>query len=684
MKSTRLALMVFVNAAFFPLLPVLYPGAVSFAQTEEPTTLQEVIVEAEKEREAEAEVKDRTAFVTLIEAEDYEETLSTVPELVEQSVGLTVRRFGGLGSFSTASIRGSSAEQVAILLDGVPLNRAKSGVVNLSNIPFGIVERIEVYRGVAPLRFRSSAIGGVINIVTKKPEKELSNQISGSYGSFDTWNLNASSSGGFEKWGYLVSGSYSSSEGDFEFLDDNGTPLNPLDDEITKRKNNDFRSGNLLGKLSYTPTPTLNLEMSNDYFDKDEGIPGISSNQSENARLKTVRNIFNLKGKKRELLTRALDGEVNFYVLSETTRFQDLFGEIGVGRQDNTNENFGWGADGYFSYLWGEHQILSFLGSFQNERFDSEDPLSPVVEEGPTQKRNVYQAGIEDEIYLWEDRLIFTPQLLHAFLDNDFGGRLPFQGAPVSSPDDEDFTSCKIGGSVQVQEGVFLKANAGRYFRFPNFSELFGDRGFVIGNPDLKSEKGVNWDAGLSFEKRDWQLLEGIPMNRIFLEVVYFASVVDDLIVFEQTSQRTIKARNVSSAEIQGVEVSWALDLFDHLRVIGNYTFQDTENTSDIPFLRGNQLPGRPEDELFTRIEIFNRWAKVFYEYDFIADNFLDQANFRLVEKREIHNAGLSIYPHKNVTLTFEVKNFTDEQVSDVLGFPLPGTSYFGTILIKF
>ena len=140
----------------------------------------------------------------------------------------------------------------------------------------------------------------------------------------------------------------------------------------------------------------------------------------------------------------------------------------------------------------------------------------------------------------------------------------------------------------------------------------------------------------------------------------------------------------IRSADVQGIELSWVLGMFDHFRVVGNYTYLDTENTSDIPFLKGNQLPGRPEDELYTRVEIFNRWAKLFYEYSFLADNFLDPANREKVDERKTHNVGLSLYPRSNITLSFEVKNLTDEQVSDVLGFPLPGTSYFGTVLIKF
>lgn len=655
-------------------------GTPLYAQ--EPETLEEVVVEAEKEKPEEAELKDRSAYVTVIGSEEFKEEFTSLPEVLENSVGLNVRKFGGLGSFTSVSIRGSSAEQVTVLLDGVPLNRGKGGLVNLSNIPLRSVERIEVYRGSAPLRFRSSSIGGVINIVTKRIKEGFSHQLSGSYGSFNTYETSGASTGQVNKTGYLLSASASGSDGDFEFEDNNGTPVNPYDDEIVTRKNNDFESHSILGKLSYDITPTFRLEVSNDYFGKEEGVPGIGSFQSKNARLETERNISAVKGLKEGLFYQNLDAEFTGYFLYEETQFDDPDGEVGVGRQDTENKNIGWGADGYFSYYWGDHQILSFLGSYQQERHDSDDNLASV-KKSDTQKRNIYQTGIEDEIYLWNERLVFTPQVLYTYLDNDFGGNIAGQSFPTPEADDNDYVSYKIGGRFQIWNGLDLKANIGRNYRYPTFTELFGDRGVYIGNPDLKPEQGTSRDIGISYSKQD--LTYGMfKANRIFFEVVYFFNNTDDLILFQQTSQRTVQAVNISKAEVEGFELSWALTLFNHFSVSGNYTYQDAKNTSEIPYLKDKWLPGRPEVELFVRSELFNHRAKIFHEYSYLSNSFLDQANIRFVDDRIIHNAGFSIYPVKSITLTFEVKNIEDEQVSDVLGFPLPGRSYFGTVLFEF
>ena len=80
---------------------------------------------------------DPTAFATVIRAEDFAGRVTTLPELLRTTVGLQVKSLGG--EYATVSIRGSSAEQVVIYLDGVPLNRALGGGVNLADLPLGQV-----------------------------------------------------------------------------------------------------------------------------------------------------------------------------------------------------------------------------------------------------------------------------------------------------------------------------------------------------------------------------------------------------------------------------------------------------------------------------------------------------------------------------------------------------------------
>jgi iron complex outermembrane receptor protein len=226
---------------------------------------------------------------------------------------------------------------------------------------------------------------------------------------------------------------------------------------------------------------------------------------------------------------------------------------------------------------------------------------------------------------------------------------------------------------------VDLKANVGRFQCLPTLLELFGDRGTTIGNPELDTETSVNWDVGWTLE-----LTRSGVIDRIFLEYAYFASNADDLIVFVQNSQATARAENIGSADIWGHEVSWSVAAFRHLRLYGNYTFQQAKDASDT-FSRGNQLPGRPRHELYQGVELFAGLGKLSYEINYISQNFLDRGNLDPVDNRLLHNLSLILTPlGKRLKLTFEVKNLTDNQIGDFRGFPLPGRSFFGTVEGRF
>ena len=96
-------------------------------------------------------------------------SVETLSDALADTVGVQVRRFGGLGDFSTVSVRGFSPRQVQVYLDGVPLARADNETVDLSDLPLDAVEHVEVYRGATPLRFAQSGPGGVVNVVTRQP-----------------------------------------------------------------------------------------------------------------------------------------------------------------------------------------------------------------------------------------------------------------------------------------------------------------------------------------------------------------------------------------------------------------------------------------------------------------------------------------------------------------------------------
>lgn len=110
--------------------------------------------------------------VTVIEPKKIEGEQKTLPEVLKDVPGIHVREVNGKGQYTTVSVRGSTASQVGVFVDGILTNLGGDAAADISAIPIDNVERIEVYRGYIPARFAGTYIGGVINIITKKPDKE--------------------------------------------------------------------------------------------------------------------------------------------------------------------------------------------------------------------------------------------------------------------------------------------------------------------------------------------------------------------------------------------------------------------------------------------------------------------------------------------------------------------------------
>ena len=187
-------------------------------------------------------IKRDPSSVEIIDVNESFKNVESLGEILSTKAGVQIKRYGSIGSNSTISIRGSDSSQVMIYLDGIPLNDAKFGEINLENLPVDNLERIEIYRSFAPARFGTGGIGGVVNLVSKKTGTHETNSTSFSYGSYNTSKIILSRSQRIEKFDYLIFFNRTASDGNFIFLDDNGTPvLNTDDDKLLERENNQQR-----------------------------------------------------------------------------------------------------------------------------------------------------------------------------------------------------------------------------------------------------------------------------------------------------------------------------------------------------------------------------------------------------------------------------------------------------------
>ena len=277
----------------------LLGGNQAWAQSDSETvTLDSIIVTAPRD-----ELEHRTGDVdkdltpvshTVITRERFEGRVESLAEVIEQEVGVQVRRSGGLGSYSTVSLRGSSSSQVLIFLDGILLNDSSSGVVNLGNISLSDVQALEIYRGGTPIQFGQASIGGVVNIVTRRAKEGLDGSIGLGYGSFNTQQGSLFFRHKPGRFDYLVSVEHLSSDNSYEIKNDNATTWNLDDDYWEERNNAGFSQQNVLAKAGYDFSDQVRLEAMDQWFSKDQDLPSWNNSSLTDTSLGTKRNVFSL------------------------------------------------------------------------------------------------------------------------------------------------------------------------------------------------------------------------------------------------------------------------------------------------------------------------------------------------------------------------------------------------------
>jgi Outer membrane cobalamin receptor protein len=287
----------------------------------------------------ERDISEVPASVSVITSEEIEKsTAQSADELLQGLAGVDVRNNGmGVLAVTTGNkvtmrgMGGLTEARALILIDGVPVNEVYSGGVEWNQIPVEDIERIEVVRGAGSALYGSNAMGGVINIITKKPSEETQTKVTLGYGTMDTKDGSASMSGSAGKWGYRLSGGITRSDG-YQPLPENKLKATSID-RGAEREN--FR-----GVLSYDLTDSSLLSLTGDYYHYQGtgayDIPGYNYVEQKNKVLSAKYN--NRLGGGRELsatlYTKSEDSSydnANYLTGYTTNRFESANEQSNVG-----------------------------------------------------------------------------------------------------------------------------------------------------------------------------------------------------------------------------------------------------------------------------------------------------------------------------------------------------------------
>ncbi|MCB9713024.1 MAG: TonB-dependent receptor [Myxococcales bacterium] len=669
------------------------------------------VVEADEDddpREAQREVDRRSpGFATAIDLEHEPGARSSdaLPELLARAPGTTVRSFGGLGQFAAVSLRGSSPQQVALFLDGVPLNSSVAGLVDVGSLPLEGLHRIEVYRGYVPIAYGSAAIGGAIDLVGAPAWRRRGLSLRAGYGSFGAREGGVSMGGplsGSGRTAGMLSIGYAGATGDFPFLYDGGTPALAGDDVDRRRRNDDYdriavhaRLDHRRGPWRIAVQPLVQL--------KTQGIPGPASAESQQVRLGTLVARTVVTARRHELLGPGgrLEWRLGLGALHQI--YRDPAGEVGLAVDDQRQV----GVDLYLSPrlrlpLW--HGAFLGLSADQRvEHLDVDQRAPTVGSTGDARRTRLWWGAAMELEQFVGDRLRVVPALRVDALDSRFA--VP-PGAGEQDDAGRDASTVglgpRVGARLRLVPGLELRASGGRYFRPPTLPELFGNQGYLVGNEGLRPERGQAVDGGLVLD-RD---LAGLML---YAAIAGFATWSEDLVQWVSAGA-VARPTNVEGARLRGMESTLALvPRRPWLTLHTNYTFLDTRNDSPDPTVHDQPLPGRPRHELFVRgtagrgFWVGRVWTepRVLYTLELSAGTTLDTAGRLRFPPRAVQGLGAELHLGQRVHLGVEVRNLLDLRTTtvmlrdvdgvrprpagfqDFLGYPLPGRSVWGSVRVE-
>jgi iron complex outermembrane receptor protein len=622
--------------------------------------------------------EDEAASASVITTDRTPRSAETMPDLLGGVPGVAVSRLGGIGAPALVSLRGSTWEQVSVYLDGVNLNLAAGGGIDLATLPVGDASRVEVYRGATPIGFGASAIGGVLSIETRRPVRDAATLELGT-GSLGTWLGGGSGSLAGDGWGIYLGLHAMRSAGDFSFVDDKGTAFDPSDDQTLARRNNWVREADsaVRGYLALPGGRELSLVALG--FDRDQGLPGYPRYATMRSELRTRRAIASVAYRSQDELGPHSQLRAQLYGFALEQRFQDPLAEISSAPTDTRDRTFALGATARARWLPASWVAPAAILDVRRESFT---PVELTTgERGAASIRLAATAGAETALRAAAARLAIIPSLRLELSRDVSAGRDNFgevTGAAI--PLTRALPVARLAITQSPSDAITLRSNLGRYARLPSFLELYGNNGFVRGNRDLVPERGITADLGAGFAGSAGEL-------GVVADAAGFAVKSDDLIQFQQNTYGVAKARNIASARVLGIESSAELR-YRMAQLYAQATLSDARDTSNSAAAADKQLPYRPQIHAVLRPEL--RALAIgaaelggYVELDAISGNYVDPANLVRLPGRLLLGAGASLAIDRGrIRVIASATNLTAQAVSDVQSYPLPGRTVFLTLAL--
>ena len=618
-------------------------------------------------------------FETIIDRKELIGTYKDISSVLEQLSGISIQRTGGFGEYSTARIRGSSASHVQVYLDGILLNSAYGGAVDLSKIPLQTLSQIQVFRASAPIQLQENSSGAVINLITE-PNRDIitTNAEMGSYGYTKVGTLIRKHSNAVI---HRIGVDYSYARNDYPYLHDNQTPFNPADDYRARKINNGYNGAS----ITYAPTLILNVDhtiRTNVSFSKQEKqihVKYLGTDWQKQRARTLMSSLLGMVDYSYDF-SKWFSTHLLAHIYTTHSVLEDPVGTYYIPSVPKQIE------DNFFKFQLQAFNSLyrvSFLKiqiklNGEQDQFTSINRLAPSSAFIPQSTRYLMSCSAElDATPHKTTNLVARYTQIYC---RDYCNFSPSIGVTVNSTCQKSKKFYQNGSFKAIQNlGEYASfVQDLRYDYLPiSFFDLFGKGDKYIGNPLLKPEKRTEISAG--FELRYAKQKCGLNI---------FGGYTYDKIAAMAQTQTLFRSENIGFVKTYGLEAELSIKLRkiihgDNSFTIMSNTFLQNQSTA----MQNQAVPYSPKYTNSTRITFYLPQTSIgcvgLYKSSFYYSTISN--NQELLPGTYIINSFISIKCLRDILITYRVENCFDKQ--DLFFYNntlLPGRMHYFVVHYEF
>ena len=554
----------------------------------------------------------------------------TVEDLLRGELGLDVVQSGGQGQQTSIFMRGQGSKSTLVVIDGVRVNSNTAGLYDFGDLTLDNIEKIEVLRGPQSIQWGGDAVGGTINIVTKKGKGAPKHSLSFEGGSYNTTKQSIRSSGSINKFDYSLSASLLKTSGI--------SALNKASGGIEEDR---YTNKTFISKIGYEINDDSQIELSTRYTKSHDELDSVNGQGSgtDNRNSNTIDDFYLsavFKTKFSDWWSFKINPNMNF---QEAATIDTSENDHFINRQYTFYLENNMKVHPYFSVLWG--------GEYERQEGTADSLFSDFV--SAYQKFTDNNAYFLQGIYDYNNILTLTGGFRHD-INSIFG----------------EVTTYKFeAGRNFLKTNTQLHTAYSKGFRAPTFNDYNS-------NPNLKSEETQSFEVGVR---------QGLMNDKITLGITYFKSLTTNFI---QSHPSTFVTTNFGKFYSQGIETEVDLELPYNLALSIRHTWND--HYLDEKSKSDHNQPGtrRPKQKLIANLT--HRWNN---KLESLAGIFARgfARGFNATNSTEgfvTVRTAFSYQYSKKIKLTLRAENLLDQDYTEVGGFSVAGRNVYAGFVYNF